>query len=231
MSSLQDMGRIHQKWGFGMAPIKPAVQQSRLEAAQTVRTVLEGAGYTTMKQLEHISIAKGLFTRSFKRDQWDWFTVWSQLGFPSSRMARQAAGALSHLRVGLRDGHLAAQEIIAPTTRSDILAALGQFVADTDARPPGHGFIYILSTREVPDVLKIGYTDRDVATRVREINSATGVLIPYGARAAWLVPQARCVESDLHDRLADFRVRKDREFFRIPFADAAKIVDTYVANL
>jgi hypothetical protein len=83
----------------------------------------------------------------------------------------------------------------------------------------------------VPDILKIGYTDRDVATRVREINSATGVLIPYGARAAWLVPQARCVESDLHGRLAEFRVRKDREFFRIPFADAVKIVDAYVENL
>jgi hypothetical protein len=150
MSSLQDMGRIHQKWGFGMAPIKPAVQQSRLEAVQTVRAVLGGAESTTMEQLEHISIAKGLFTRSFKRDQWDWFTVWSQLGFPSPRMARQAAGALSHLRIFIRDGHLAAHEIIAPTTRSDVLAALGQFVADTDARPPGHGFIYILSSAKCP---------------------------------------------------------------------------------
>lgn len=64
MSSLQDMGRIHQKWGFGMAPIKPAVQQSRLEAAQTVRAVLEGARYTTMEQLEHILMRNSMVSRS-----------------------------------------------------------------------------------------------------------------------------------------------------------------------
>ncbi|MFG2950452.1 GIY-YIG nuclease family protein [Streptomyces adustus] len=48
------------------------------------------------------------------------------------------------------------------------------------------------------------------------------------ARGAWTVPQARRVEAELHARLADFRVRKDREFFRMEFRDVARLIEAYV---
>jgi hypothetical protein len=52
---------------------------------------------------------------------------------------------------------------------------------------PSAGWIYILSTREIPDLLKIGMTTRTVLERVREINNATGVAIPFGVRRCWRV--------------------------------------------
>ncbi|MFE2583109.1 GIY-YIG nuclease family protein [Streptomyces sp. NPDC059378] len=65
----------------------------------------------------------------------------------------------------------------------------------------------------------------------QEINSSTGVVVPYGARGAWMVPHARRVEAELHARLAEFRVRKDREFFRMEYRDAARLIDAYVETL
>lgn len=47
---------------------------------------------------------------------------------------------------------------------------------------PGCGWIYILSTRELPDLLKIGMTTRRIELRVQEINGATEVAIPFGVR-------------------------------------------------
>ena len=45
-----------------------------------------------------ISETKGLFTRVFKADQWDWFTVNSQLGYPSVKLAKKISERLGDLR-------------------------------------------------------------------------------------------------------------------------------------
>jgi hypothetical protein len=61
-------------------------------------------------------------------------------------------------------------------------------------------------------VLKIGYTERAVEQRVKEINGATGIVEPYGVRAVWIVLKAPLVEKAVHDALAEYRVRGGREF-------------------
>ncbi|WP_328872243.1 GIY-YIG nuclease family protein [Streptomyces sp. NBC_00287] len=104
---------------------------------------------------------------------------------------------------------------------------LRDFVSGSPTPLDGRGFVYVLSTREAPEMLKIGYTDRDPLTRAKEINSATGVIIPWGVRGAWTVAQARRVEAEVHALLADYRVRSDREFFHMPFAEAARIIEQY----
>lgn len=229
---MQEIKSIAQKWGFGMAPIKPATQQDRIAAARTVRAVLTGERHAALGNLNDVSIVQGLYTRSYKRDQWDWFTVWSQLGFPSYKDVRQTSSTLKHLRNSLRDGDtIEVDRAVASLLRLNIHQSLDGFIAGTSANKPGYGFIYVLSTREMPTLLKIGYTDRDVPTRVKEINSATGVIIPFGARAAWLVPRAHSVESDVHSRLSEFRIRKDREFFQLEFPEAVRIIDSYVEDL
>ena len=86
------------------------------------------------------------------------------------------------------------------------------------------GWLYILSTREHPNYLKIGITQRDVEQRVREINSATGVLIPYSIRAVFPVTEPRKAERIVFDHLAPFRIRNDREFFDMQFKDAEKSI-------
>ncbi|MEV0174528.1 GIY-YIG nuclease family protein [Streptomyces sp. NPDC050803] len=229
---MQEPRRIEQKWGFGMAPVKPAVQQQRIEAARTVLATLAQGRHAALGRLDDLSTVKGLFTRSYKKDQWDWFTVWGQLGFPSHTVARQASGALLHLFRCIRDVDAVGTAQASDALRKcDVPATLERYVTGTPYRPADHGFVYVLSTREAPTLLKIGYTDRDIATRAREINASTGVVVPYGARGAWLVPHARHAKAELHARLAEFRVRKDREFFLMEYREAAEIIDTYVGSL
>ncbi len=107
---------------------------------------------------------------------------------------------------------------------------LEAFVAGTPASLDGPGFVHVLSTRENPDLLKIGCTGRDPLTRAEEINSATGVMVPWDVRSAWTVADARRVEADVHALFAAYLVRKDREFFHLPFSEAARIVDGYTVR-
>jgi hypothetical protein len=70
-------------------------------------------------------------------------------------------------------------------------------------------------------------TTRSISTRVREINSATGVLIPFSARAVFSVKDPAATEALIFKRLADYRIRSDREFFKLPYKDAtSEIVET-----
>jgi T5orf172 domain len=87
---------------------------------------------------------------------------------------------------------------------------------------PNAGWVYILATREAPLFLKIGMTTRSVEERVREINSATGVLVPFGIWRCWRVMQPAKAEKLVHTTLAGFRVRGDREFFAVEVSEAGK---------
>jgi hypothetical protein len=64
---------VFEKWGFGMAPPKPAVQQERLTAASSVSAMLERNAElcNDLTVLENISVVKGLFNRVVREDQWD----------------------------------------------------------------------------------------------------------------------------------------------------------------
>ncbi|BFO22364.1 hypothetical protein SHKM778_87520 [Streptomyces sp. KM77-8] len=224
--------RIEQKWGFGLAPIKPDVQRGRVEAAKTVLATITQGHHAALGRLDDLSTVKGLFTRTYKKDQWDWFTVCAQLGYPPFREARQTSSTLQHLRRCLRDGNWqAATEAATALRAAGVPDRLSNFVTGTSAPLAGRGFVYVLSTREAPEMLKIGYTNRDPLTRAKEINSATGVIIPWGVRGTWKVAHARRVEGDIHALLADYRIRKDREFFQVPFAEAARVIDEYVVEV
>ncbi|MFE0673371.1 GIY-YIG nuclease family protein [Streptomyces sp. NPDC058867] len=231
-AEVREPGRVEQKWGFGMAPIKPNVQAERTRAALTTLETLANGRTGALGRLDDLSVIKGLYTRTYKKDQWDWFTVWSQLGFPAYRTARAASGELLALRRAIQACESTeTARLIASLSGRGLVETLQRFVAGTPLRKPGHGFIYVLSTRETPGILKVGYTDRDIATRAREINASTGVPIPYGARGAWMVPHARHVESEVHALLAEYRLRKDREFFRVEFGEAARLIDAYVSAM
>jgi T5orf172 domain len=140
-----------------------------------------------------------------------------------------SAHALTDLRRALSDNNSeAAQEAVVAFRRAGGHVHLASYLNGRTVERPGIGYIYVLSTREQPRILKIGYTDRSVEERVKEINRATGVVIPYGVRAVWAVQHAQTVEAELHARLAAYRIRKDREFFNIDFRDAFPIIRDYV---
>lgn len=83
------------------------------------------------------------------------------------------------------------------------------------------GYVYFLSNPSIPELIKIGFTHRELEKRIAELR-ATGVPTPFALIAAFLVNSPDVVERKIHEELKTFRVESDREFFRIPAADALK---------
>lgn len=76
------------------------------------------------------------------------------------------------------------------------------------------GYVYVLTNAAMPGIVKIGRTGRDPLKRLREINSATGVPVPFRIAGAVRARDAAAAEADIHQRLQASRVNRKREFFR-----------------
>jgi len=230
----RNVGRVSEKWGFGMAPPKPHTQKTRQDACEQVKNVLERGDLTgsDTSTLESVSIVKGMFNRIVREDQWDWFTVAGQLGYPPRHVSKLVAQDLGILHKAVKSSD---EEGFSRTCtriiKIGILDCLSIFLGRVGLSAESNsGWIYVLSTRDIPDLLKIGMTTRDVVQRAREINSATGVVVPFGVRRCWRVGNPREAEQAVHRRLISYRVRDDREFFRIPFKTASECIDEVMSR-
>lgn len=70
------------------------------------------------------------------------------------------------------------------------------------------GYVYIISNKAMPNILKIGYTMKDPSIRAQELNS-TGVPHPYTVDYEILVDDPYTLEQKVHRRLKDFRENKE----------------------
>ena len=225
--SERDTTKVSQNWGFGMAPIKSEVQEERRRCVLSLLDYLKTNGETDI-ELDSISQVKGLFNRILRQDQWDWYTVFEQLGRPDCRTSKDIVKLLTGLRKKLsgnsEENGVANKSKLVEENLIDLLEG---YLNPTEEKGE---LIYILSTREQPNYLKIGFTTRSVVDRVKEINSATGVLIPFAVRASWRVKggMGQKTEKLIHDTLKEKRVRKDREFFDIQYHEAIKVVNSII---
>jgi hypothetical protein len=85
------------------------------------------------------------------------------------------------------------------------------------------GYLYILSNPSMPNLLKIGFTERDVEERVEELNS-TGVPVPFEIEAIFGSPNAYEDEQEIHNTLKQHRLANNREFFSIDLKQAIQCV-------
>jgi hypothetical protein len=221
--------KVAEKWGFGMAPPKRSTAWERERACDAFLGAIASLEIpdSTQEVLDAASVVKGLFNRVVREDQWDWFTVCRQLGYPSRRISDAIAKEIASFRSAIRDadreGWLTARTNL---HRLPLRRCLAVFRGRARlSEEPGAGWVYILSTREHPDLLKIGMTTRTVEQRAGEINGATGVAIPFGVRRCWRVSEPQKAERLVHTTLAEHRLRNDREFFRVSFLQAAKLLD------
>jgi hypothetical protein len=90
-----------------------------------------------------------------------------------------------------------------------------------------NGYVYILSNPSMPNLLKIGYTERNVGERVDELNS-TGVPVPFEIEAIFGSPDAYGDEQAIHNLLAHHRLASNREFFSIELKQAIQCVAEYL---
>ena len=80
--------------------------------------------------------------------------------------------------------------------------------------------VYILTNEAMPGLIKIGCTNGELASRIKQLYSS-GVPLPFELFYACEVTNCVSVESKLHDAFGDHRISKGREFFRIA-AERAK---------
>jgi len=86
------------------------------------------------------------------------------------------------------------------------------------------GHIYVLQNTSMPGIFKVGFTERSVAERINEINSATGVITPWQVRDFWFCDEPYNKEQEIHRRLDDYRVESNREGFFVNFMYIRKVI-------
>jgi len=85
------------------------------------------------------------------------------------------------------------------------------------------GYVYILINQSMPGLIKIGRTLRDSRARAREL-STTGVPTSFQLAFDIFSEEHERLEALAHNKLADFRVSQNREFFRYPLHEAIKLL-------
>ena len=80
------------------------------------------------------------------------------------------------------------------------------------------GFIYVMSNPSMPNLYKVGRTN-NLETRRCDLSSPSGIPTPFKIIYSARVEDAENAEKAVHDSLKDYRVRKNREFFK----DCSKI--------
>jgi hypothetical protein len=91
------------------------------------------------------------------------------------------------------------------------------------------GSVYVLSNPKMPGLYKIGCTTREVEERISELNSATGVPVPFEVEAYFFSATPFKHESEIHRRLARYRVT-NREFFELELIKIVHTVDSIVGR-
>lgn len=74
--------------------------------------------------------------------------------------------------------------------------------------------VYVVTNPAMPGLVKIGFTQKTIEQRLRDLDQ-TGVPLPFECFYAAIVTDCRAVERALHEAFDDHRVRKSREFFRL----------------
>jgi hypothetical protein len=88
------------------------------------------------------------------------------------------------------------------------------------------GYIYILSNKAMPGIFKIGRSIKGGQARAKEIyrQGGTGVPAPFKLEFEVFSNYHSAHEKIIHEKLADFRINRAREFFEINICRAVECV-------
>jgi hypothetical protein len=75
------------------------------------------------------------------------------------------------------------------------------------------GFVYVLANEYMPNVYKIGCTERSPHTRAEELSKHTGVPAPFRILCYIEIDGFQEAEKALHQWMSEFRISDSREFF------------------
>lgn len=215
------------KWGFGAAPYKADILCKNRTALECVLRYVANQQIIADTDICHeISLVKGLFNRILRQDQWDWFTTYMYFDFPRIGECSKIINSLSALRIAIKSNqNKEIPRISMQITKTNFVKYANKFLEFNINEKDTDEYIYILSRKEEKNLLKIGMTTRNVLKRCQEINAATGVVFPISLRKVFRVINSKEAEYKVHQALAEYRVRPDREFFIIDYLNACKIIE------
>lgn len=78
------------------------------------------------------------------------------------------------------------------------------------------GYVYILTNKGCPGVIKIGFTNRSPKERLNSINSATGIIHKFDLYHHFETEDAQEIQSLIHKKLSEYRLISNKEFFNLP---------------
>lgn len=91
------------------------------------------------------------------------------------------------------------------------------------------GWVYVISNRAMPKLVKVGFSERDPVNRANELGSGTEVPFRFEVIYDALVYSPYEVEQHVHRRLAD--VRAGKEWFECDWLDAIGAVRAAAVEL
>ncbi len=92
------------------------------------------------------------------------------------------------------------------------------------------GEVYCCSNNEYESesIFKVGGTSRNSKKRCKELGEST-LLSPFKVKYSITVPDWKYAEKCIHSRLSQYRVRQDREFFKVSFNIIEKVMEEVLA--
>ena len=88
------------------------------------------------------------------------------------------------------------------------------------------GWVYVLSNKAMPGLVKIGFSTKDPSLRAEELNG-TSLPHPFTLEYDVLVINPYELEQKIHDHIGEFREAK--EFFKLTVSDAVAAVRKVLA--
>jgi hypothetical protein len=79
-----------------------------------------------------------------------------------------------------------------------------------------YGFVYVVYNESMPELYKIGYTNRSPLERCRELSDKTSVPTQFKIYCYGEIENPSDFERKMHEAAERFRVNSSREFFKIP---------------
>lgn len=192
-------------YAFGMREPNPREHAERMASARMVGRMLREGGIPEAEggALDALSVCKGIFNRVVRQDQPDWVVTQVRLGYPDPSRCRAIAESLAACRSAVRDGDAEAwREARARTriqrARKALLAYRGRrFLPDE----PGAGFVFVMSRREEPDLLSVGFAEGALLDGAAAANAARPNR-PLGVRGFWRTTDVAAAEAAIRSMRA-----------------------------
>lgn len=148
---------------------------------------------------------------------------WKQLG--PRDVGRDKNGSVIHGRTWVSQTLSWVQE---PTGNEPLVATRKNAVSDAE----NSGFIYVMrSAAHAKDIFKIGLTRRASDIRSAELSRNTSSPDHFLVVQEWAVSNCVAVERSVHQRLAEYRINPNREFFRAPYNVIYAAIDATLSEL